>query len=220
MGLASAITELDWSQDSKFVIVNSSDVFNLETGKRDPYTSAYNQTQWQTWTGRGFIANGTGEAKCRDRSHNGLFMATGDRFSNLNIYRCPTVEGAQKKSFIGHSSFVTNVKFTAHDDYIITTGGNDLSVFVWNTDIYDEPELESEQQEEEEHPDIPISVVKTDLAKENRQKLKQEFKPLKPVQKEFDEFAEEELSEGDQFLAVIPWKNQVKAPTGFKHPNK
>ena len=46
MGLASAITELDWSQDSKFVIVNSSDVFNLETGKRDPYTSAYNQTQW------------------------------------------------------------------------------------------------------------------------------------------------------------------------------
>lgn len=196
MGLASAITELDWSQDSKFIIVNSADVFSIDTGKRDPHTSSYNQTQWQTWTGRGFIANGTGEAKCRDRSHNGLFMATGDKNSNLNLYRCPTPEGALKQSFIGHSSFVTNVRFSAKDDYIITTGGNDLSVFVWNTDIYDEVDQVHEEEKEEvfeEHPDIPTSIIKTNLAKENKQKLKQELKSLKPepVKTEFNEFDEE-----------------------------
>lgn len=42
IGLASAITELDWSQDSKFIIVNSSDVFSIDAGKRDPHTSSYN----------------------------------------------------------------------------------------------------------------------------------------------------------------------------------
>lgn len=75
-----------------------------------------------------------------------MFIATGDKQSNLNIYRCPTVDGAQKQSFIGHSSFVTNVRFSANDDYIITTGGNDLSVFIWNTDIYDEVDQEQENE--------------------------------------------------------------------------
>lgn len=44
IGLASAITELDWSQDGKFIIVNSCDVFDTSTGKRDTHTSSYNQT--------------------------------------------------------------------------------------------------------------------------------------------------------------------------------
>ena len=41
---------------------------------------------------------------------------------------------------------MTNVRFSANDDYIITTGGNDLSVFIWNTDIYDEVDQEQENE--------------------------------------------------------------------------
>lgn len=66
---------------------------------------------------------------------------------------------------------MTNVRFSAKDDYIITTGGNDLSVFVWNTDIYDEVDQgqeEEKEQIEEVHPDIPTSIVKTNLVKENK----------------------------------------------------
>ena len=100
-------------------------------------------------------------------------MATGDRQSNLNLYRCPTVKGALKQSFIGHSSFVTNVKFSANDNFIITTGGNDLSVFVWKTDIYDEVDKEHDDvSDEEEHPDIPVTIGKTNLVKEHKQQLK------------------------------------------------
>lgn len=36
---------------------------------------------------------------------------------------------------MGHSSHVTKVKFSANDKYVITTGGNDKTVIVWETDF-------------------------------------------------------------------------------------
>jgi len=36
---------------------------------------------------------------------------------------------------MGHSSHVTKVKFTASDSYVVSTGGNDKTVIVWETDF-------------------------------------------------------------------------------------
>jgi WD40 repeat protein len=36
---------------------------------------------------------------------------------------------------MGHSSHVTKVKFSANDQYVVTTGGNDKTVIVWETDF-------------------------------------------------------------------------------------
>jgi microtubule-associated protein-like 6 len=36
---------------------------------------------------------------------------------------------------MGHSSHVTKVKFSFNDKYVISTGGNDKTVIVWETDF-------------------------------------------------------------------------------------
>ena len=36
---------------------------------------------------------------------------------------------------MGHSSHVTRVKFSKGDRFIVSTGGNDKTVIVWETDF-------------------------------------------------------------------------------------
>lgn len=36
---------------------------------------------------------------------------------------------------MGHSSHVTKVKFSSGDKYVISTGGNDKTVIIWETDF-------------------------------------------------------------------------------------
>lgn len=59
-------------------------------------------------------------------------LATVDDFGKLRILRYPSIEekskGVEGK---GHSSHVTNVKFSLDDHYVLTTGGNDQCVFQW-----------------------------------------------------------------------------------------
>ena len=54
----------------------------------------------------------------------------------MKLFKYPsTIEKAQFNSYTGHSSHVTKVKFTAGDQFVITTGGNDKTVIVWETDF-------------------------------------------------------------------------------------
>jgi WD40 repeat protein len=74
-----------------------------------------------------------------DRSRNGLLLATGDDFGQVKLFKYPCVkEQAGFNEFYGHSSHVTGVKFTANDTFVISTGGNDKTVMVWDTDINDD----------------------------------------------------------------------------------
>jgi len=45
------------------------------------------------------------------------------------------VPKAKHKEYVGHSSYVTKVKFSADDSFLYSTGGNDKCVFVWSTDF-------------------------------------------------------------------------------------
>ena len=52
------------------------------------------------------------------------------------MFKCPcVVEQAQYKAYGGHSSHIPKVRFTPDDVYLISVGGNDKSVFVWETDF-------------------------------------------------------------------------------------
>lgn len=67
---------------------------------------------------------------CRSNSRN--FLATADDFGQVNVYKYPcTVEKAIHASYLGHSSHITKVKFSADDRYLITTGGHDKTVLIW-----------------------------------------------------------------------------------------
>lgn len=54
----------------------------------------------------------------------------------VKLFRYPCVdEKSAFKSYLGHSSHVTKVKFSPNDKYVISTGGNDKTVLVWETDF-------------------------------------------------------------------------------------
>jgi microtubule-associated protein-like 6 len=63
-------------------------------------------------------------------------LATADDFGKVKLFKYPcAIEGASSKEYGGHSSHVTKVKFSAGDKYVISTGGNDKTVLVWETDF-------------------------------------------------------------------------------------
>ena len=70
------------------------------------------------------------------RSWSRRLLLTADDFGKVNLYKYPcVVEKAGHSSYLGHSSHVTKVKFTKDDRYVISTGGNDKTVIVWETDF-------------------------------------------------------------------------------------
>ena len=59
-------------------------------------------------------------------------LAAVDDFGKLRLLRYPCTEEKSKAvEGRGHSSHVTNVKFSLDDRFVITTGGNDQCVFQW-----------------------------------------------------------------------------------------
>jgi WD40 repeat protein len=54
----------------------------------------------------------------------------------VKLFNYPCIDPTAKfEAYHGHSAHVTKIKFTAEDDLLISTGGGDMTVFVWDTDI-------------------------------------------------------------------------------------
>ena len=68
------------------------------------------------------------------------------------------MEKSQCKTYQAHSSHVTKVKFFGDDSKMISTGGNDKTIFVWETSfagaLQQSDSEEDEEEEEEEEEDI------------------------------------------------------------------
>jgi WD40 repeat protein len=70
------------------------------------------------------------------RSNSRAILATGDDFGKVNLFKYPcVVPKAGCNQFIGHSSHITKVKFSNNDQYVVSTGGNDKTVIIWETDF-------------------------------------------------------------------------------------
>jgi microtubule-associated protein-like 6 len=118
--------------------------------------------EWNTWTcifgfnvqgiwppaSTGYVVNYT----CL--SNNKKVLATGDDFSTVKLYKNPcTVTHARYKEYKGHSSHVPKIRFSKNDVYLISVGGNDKCVFVWETDFAAEGEENDEGNAEENNQD-------------------------------------------------------------------
>ena len=62
-------------------------------------------------------------------------VATGDDFRTVKLFRypCPVDEAAGQK-YSGHSEHVTNIAFSRNESgqqYLISTGGEDKTIFQW-----------------------------------------------------------------------------------------
>ena len=232
-GLTSALTHLDWSVTSSLLAVNSQayelKFVNVE-GKSNVASSSVKAEEWATWTCvLGWpvqyiwpeFADGTDINACM-RSRNGQLLATADDFGKVNLFRWPVVvKKQQSKTFLGHSSHVTKVKFSQGDQYVVSTGGNDKCVFVWTTDIAGSDPTEgadmsevsaAEQSEFGQAPKAPRPH------EEAREQTKKKVNAAMESNDMGNFFEMEELGEGDQFMAVKPWIGALKAPSSYVKP--
>ena len=138
----SDITHLDLSTDNDRIICNSK-VFELKymsikaKGVISASSCIYEPNLWYTWTcllgfpvqgimGPNFSGNIVNYI-CR--SNNQKVIATGD-FSLIKLFKYPSVvDNSEYKAYKGHSSFNPKVRFTSNDQYLISVGGKDKSVF-------------------------------------------------------------------------------------------
>jgi len=74
--------------------------------------------------------NFPGEGQSSSWGHN--VCATGDDDGKVKLFRWPAFGFKQAfRSYYGHGSFVSQVRFSYDDDYLISAGGTDMSIFQW-----------------------------------------------------------------------------------------
>ena len=219
--ITSALTHLDWGNDNDTIVVNSL-AYELKYISVSVGTTlnasdvVYNNKRWNTWTCLfGYPVQGiwppgaTGyDVNYTCRSNNQKVIATGDDLSMIKLFACPSVvEQAPFKSYGGHSSQVTKIRFTPDDNFLISVGGNDKSVFVWETDFgnnnsnnkkkesENKTEETDEEEEEEEEDDDDEKEEKTDIKGKNKTKPTENKKEKEKTLTEEEESEDEEEEE-------------------------
>lgn len=160
-GHSSFITHLDWSKDSEYIMSNSGDhevlYWHGPTCKQVTHAQQIRNIEWASnnctlspntfgiWASIDTESQSPSSNKQISISLDGtdinsscvsnskLFLATGDDFGRLNLYAYPcNTSKCEKRSYHGHSSHVTNVRFVNNDTRLISVGGNDMSIFEWS----------------------------------------------------------------------------------------
>nr|XP_039259121.1 echinoderm microtubule-associated protein-like 2 isoform X2 [Styela clava] len=144
VGHSSYITHVDWSSDSTMLQSNSGDYevlyWDARTCKQIASASSTRDVEWATSTCTlGFNAFGVWpegadgtdvNAVCR--SHDTAYLASGDDFGKVHLYKYPCNKPrAPSSKHSGHSSHVTCVRFLGDDSTLLSTGGQDCGIMQW-----------------------------------------------------------------------------------------
>jgi len=105
LALSSALTHLDWSQDSTKVQLNSQAYelmfvsANVKNNKKQDTASSSKTIEWATYSIlHGWATQGIWpgvdytDVNTADRSHDGQILATGDDFGRVKLFKFPCVE--------------------------------------------------------------------------------------------------------------------------------
>lgn len=143
-GHSSFIIHFDWSRDSRYIQSNCGAYELLFWDARGQVqitkSSDLKDVDWHSWTCiLGWPVQGIWQKEAKgtdvnatDRSHIGDLLVTADDFGMVNLFKYPVPKsGTQYKRYPGHSAHVTCARFTYNDKRIITTGGNDKTIFQW-----------------------------------------------------------------------------------------
>lgn len=143
-GIPSFVIQMDFSANGQYIKVGTGayieQVFSVPTGKLIDNDYTINSITWLTWTSvlskevLGIWPENADKAdvNCCHLSPQSKSLATGDDFGYVKLFQFPCPEKyAPFKIFVGHSAHVTNVRFTPNEKYLISTGGDDCSIFVW-----------------------------------------------------------------------------------------
>lgn len=209
---SSYVAHIDFSSDGNYV-QSTCGAYELlfsevKTAKHMTAAAAFRDERWHTMTSTlGWAVQGIWE-ECSDgtdvnsvdRSKDGNLLATGDDFGKVKVLQYPcALEKASSVELRGHASHVTNVRWSSHDNFLVTVGGNDRCVFVWKHEkgagrkaIEDDPYQNDFSPQTSPNDDV-----------HSRQGRGSD--PL--------EMASAEDDVGDEFMAVKPWLGAVVAPS-------
>jgi len=204
----SYISHLDFSRDSQY-LQSTCGAYELlfcdaHSGAQVPAASQLRNVRWETWTlPLGWPVQGIWPP-CSDgtdinsvaRSHSCTLLATADDFGKVKLFRYPCADKtADFQEYSGHSSHVTNVRWTASDECLISTGGNDKCVFQWR------------------HNPFVRETAASHVGKETYDQIDDELKESNEDDGLLVLNLSSGPSSGDQFMAVKPWLGAIKAPT-------
>jgi microtubule-associated protein-like 1/2 len=137
----SFIVSVDWSADGKYLrsCCGAHELlFHFaDTCKQDP-SGATNtkETVWATghakfgWLVDGIFPSGTDGTHINgvSFSKDGQFIATGDDYGLVNVFRNPCRMGSVPISLRGHSEHVVRAEFHKNDSYLFSVGGYDQTL--------------------------------------------------------------------------------------------
>eukprot|EP00358_Blepharisma_japonicum_P000739 CAMPEP_0202945300 /NCGR_PEP_ID=MMETSP1395-20130829/6288_1 /ASSEMBLY_ACC=CAM_ASM_000871 /TAXON_ID=5961 /ORGANISM="Blepharisma japonicum, Strain Stock R1072" /LENGTH=210 /DNA_ID=CAMNT_0049645147 /DNA_START=638 /DNA_END=1267 /DNA_ORIENTATION=+ len=143
-GHSSYITHIDWSTDSGYIHSNCGAYELLfwdgNSGRQNTSgATALKDEEWNTWTlvigwpvqgiypayADGTDVNAVDRSKKKFGNNEYPIVATSDDFGMLKVFRYPCLlKGSEGVIGRGHSSHVTNVRFSVDDRYIFTAGGD------------------------------------------------------------------------------------------------
>ena len=205
-GHNSYLTHLDFSVDGKWLQSNCGAYellfWDVKRGRRQTSAGAMRDVKWDTftcilgWPVQGIwpkCADGT-DINAVDRESNEKVIITADDFGKLKMFKYPCVEqGSAYGQETGHSSHVTNVRWMKGDEWVVSTGGNDRCVFQWVNINPSKNQSTEDEAQSGNHKDRDVEVVEDE----------DEF---------LDPFASVGDEEGDQSMAVKPWKGTDCTP--------
>lgn len=201
---SSVINHIDLSSEGRYMQSNCSAYellfCDLTTGKQVTHSSQLKDVTWDSWTCKmGWPVQGIWQkgmdgsdinAACR--SNSGHLLATADDSGKIHLFRYPVIEeGAGFLSYAGHSSHVTNVRWTAADEVLVSCGGADKCVMQWKH-VMNEAAGEA---------DVTPHDSEAGSADQNFETLG------------IEEISLDGPSGGDESGCVKPWLGAVRAPT-------
>jgi WD40 repeat protein len=139
----SALLHIDWSKDSTIISYNTQAaelLFQSAISSSPISAKSVCNEEWATWTQKfGFPVQGIFQGVdfsdintvCRDQTKS--FLAVGYDDQTIRLFRYPCYIPKQiHKTYYGHSSHVTRIRFSPN--YLISIGGEDKTIIVWNVD--------------------------------------------------------------------------------------
>lgn len=142
----SFLVSLDWSQNSEWLKsvcgahellwfkVTDDGVEHAGDGFADTKEVEWNSHHAKYgWNVTGIFPSGCDGTHINDvdMSKDQKLIVTGDDYGLVNVWRNPARGGSKPLSFRGHSEHVIRTRFMDGDDYIISIGGYDKTVFQW-----------------------------------------------------------------------------------------
>ena len=226
-GHHSTVTHVDWSEDSESLQSNCTSYellfWTAASCKQNTSAKAYRNENWATWTCvigwpvQGifpkFSDGSDVNAVCRNKAR--TVLASADDFGTVKLFKYPVTEKqANANVYNGHSSHVTNVRFTSKEDFVISTGGNDKATIMWKF----KPQGGDAEAEESNEVDTEGYNPDEFRVQEPEEREEAPGQPAAKQKVESDMFDVADEEQGDQFMAVKPFLGEVKNswPSGFK----